>query len=211
MSERIDESSDFETRAVRAGTERSQFNEHSEALFLTSSFVFNNAAQAAARFSGAESGNVYSRFTNPTVTMFEQRLASLEGAQDCAGHCLGDGGDHGQPPCDVAGRRSRICAANVSVRRFSCFKRFVAVRYRSDFRRRHRHRSMACGRHCEHKASLLRNALEPANGASRSDPVWSFGRAIGVHFRSLITASALRVATPFDFGVDVVIQSATNI
>ena len=54
MSERIDELSGFETRAVRAGTERSQFNEHSEALFLTSSFVFDNAAQAAARFSGAE-------------------------------------------------------------------------------------------------------------------------------------------------------------
>ena len=83
MSERIDELSGFETRAVRAGTERSQFNEHSEALFLTSSFVFDNAAQAAARFSGAEAGNVYSRFTNPTVTMFEQRLASLEGAEDC--------------------------------------------------------------------------------------------------------------------------------
>ena len=74
---------DFDTRAVRAGTERSHFNEHSEALFLTSSFVFESAAQAAARFSGAEPGYVYSRFTNPTVTMFERRLASLEGAEDC--------------------------------------------------------------------------------------------------------------------------------
>ena len=67
----------FETRAVRSGTERSQFSEHSKALFLTSSFVFDSAAQAAARFSGVEAGNVYSRFTNPTVTMFERRLASL--------------------------------------------------------------------------------------------------------------------------------------
>jgi len=74
---------DFDTRAVRAGTERSAFNEHSEALFLTSSFVFASAAQAAARFSGAEPGYVYSRFSNPTVTMFERRLASLEGAEDC--------------------------------------------------------------------------------------------------------------------------------
>lgn len=74
---------DFDTRAVRAGTLRSSFNEHSEALFLTSSFVFDNAAQAAARFSGDDPGYVYSRFTNPTVTMFEQRLASLEGAEDC--------------------------------------------------------------------------------------------------------------------------------
>jgi O-succinylhomoserine sulfhydrylase len=73
---------DFDTRAVRAGTLRSAFNEHSEALFLTSSFVFENAAQAAARFSGNEDGYVYSRFTNPTVRMFEERLASLEGAED---------------------------------------------------------------------------------------------------------------------------------
>jgi O-succinylhomoserine sulfhydrylase len=80
---------DFDTRAVRAGTERTPFNEHSEALFLTSSFVFDSAAQAAARFSGAEPGYVYSRFTNPTVTMFERRLASLEGAEDCLGTASG--------------------------------------------------------------------------------------------------------------------------
>lgn len=72
-----------ETLAVRAGQERSQFNEHSEALYLTSSFVFDSAAQAAARFSGAEEGNVYARFTNPTVTTFQQRLAALEGAENC--------------------------------------------------------------------------------------------------------------------------------
>lgn len=73
----------FDTLAVRAGTSRSQFNEHSEALFLTSSFVFENAAQAAARFSGAEEGNVYARFSNPTVTMMQDRLAALEGGEMC--------------------------------------------------------------------------------------------------------------------------------
>jgi O-succinylhomoserine sulfhydrylase len=72
-----------QTRAIRAGTMRSQFNEHSEALFLTSSFVFDSAAQAARRFAGQEEGFVYSRFSNPTVRMFEQRLASLEEGQDC--------------------------------------------------------------------------------------------------------------------------------
>lgn len=74
---------EFDTLAVRAGTDRSQFNEHSEALYLTSSFVFENAAQAAARFSGAEEGNVYARFTNPTVTAMQTRLAALEGAEAC--------------------------------------------------------------------------------------------------------------------------------
>jgi O-succinylhomoserine sulfhydrylase len=73
----------LQTRAVRAGTVRSQFNEHSEALFLTSSFVFDSAEQAARRFAGQEEGYVYSRFSNPTVRMFEQRLAELEGGQDC--------------------------------------------------------------------------------------------------------------------------------
>ena len=68
---------------MHAGTVRSQFGEHSEALFLTSSFVFDNAAQAAARFIGEQPGNIYARFTNPTVTMFEERLAAMEGAEQC--------------------------------------------------------------------------------------------------------------------------------
>ena len=79
----------FETLAVRAGQERSQFNEHSEALYLTSSFVFANAAQAAARFSGAEPGNVYARFTNPTVSTMQERLAALEGAEACVATATG--------------------------------------------------------------------------------------------------------------------------
>jgi len=79
----------IDTLAVRAGQERSQFGEHAEALYLTSSFVFDSAAQAAARFSGAEAGNVYSRFTNPTVTMFQERLAALEGAESCVATASG--------------------------------------------------------------------------------------------------------------------------
>jgi O-succinylhomoserine sulfhydrylase len=78
-----------ETLAVHAGTVRSQFGEHSEALFLTSSFVFENAAQAAARFIGEQPGNIYSRFTNPTVTMFEERLAAMEGAEQCVATASG--------------------------------------------------------------------------------------------------------------------------
>ena len=80
---------DIETLAVRSGIARSQFNEHSEALYLTSSFVFANAAQAAARFQGNEPGNVYSRFTNPTVTAFQERLAALEGAEACVATASG--------------------------------------------------------------------------------------------------------------------------
>jgi len=80
---------DFETLAVRAGIHRSQFNEHAEALYLTSSFVFDNAAQAAARFSGSEAGMVYSRYTNPTVQTLQERLAALEDAQCCVATASG--------------------------------------------------------------------------------------------------------------------------
>ena len=74
---------DFDTRAVRAGQQRSNFNENSEALYLTSSFVHASAEIAAQRFSGEREGNVYSRFSNPTVTMFQERLAALEGMESC--------------------------------------------------------------------------------------------------------------------------------
>ena len=73
----------IETLSVRAGTETTPYGENSEALFLNSSFRFKSAAQAAARFSGSEPGNIYSRFTNPTVTMFQDKLAALEGAEQC--------------------------------------------------------------------------------------------------------------------------------
>ena len=72
-----------ETLAVRAGTLRSSFNEHSEAIFLTSSFVYANSAEAAEKFAHAETGFIYSRFTNPTVSMFQDRLAALEEAEAC--------------------------------------------------------------------------------------------------------------------------------
>lgn len=73
----------FETLAIRTGQERSQFGEHSEALYLTSSFVFSSAAEAAALFAGEREGFIYSRFTNPTVSLFQERLAALEGAEAC--------------------------------------------------------------------------------------------------------------------------------
>ena len=74
---------EIETRAVRAGQHRTAEGEHSEAIFPTSSYVFTSAAEAAARFSGDQAGNIYSRFTNPTVRTFEERLASMEGGECC--------------------------------------------------------------------------------------------------------------------------------
>ena len=80
---------ELETRAIRTGHRRTPEGEHAPPLFLTSSFVFASAAEAAARFSGAAAGNIYSRFTNPTVRAFEERLASLEGAESCVATASG--------------------------------------------------------------------------------------------------------------------------
>lgn len=80
---------DLATLGVRAGIARSGFQEHSEALYLTSSFVFEDAAHAAAGFGGAGNAYVYSRYTNPTVTMFQDRLAALEGAEACVATASG--------------------------------------------------------------------------------------------------------------------------
>ena len=84
-------SKDYElaTKGVRAGQARTEFQEHSEALFLTSSFVFKNARQAAARFAGEDAGMVYTRYTNPTVAMLQERLAALEGAESCVATASG--------------------------------------------------------------------------------------------------------------------------
>ena len=79
----------LDTLAVRAGVARTAEGEHSEPIFLTSSYVFDSAADAAARFAGDAPGNVYSRYTNPTVRAFEQRIAALEGAQQAVGTASG--------------------------------------------------------------------------------------------------------------------------
>jgi len=79
----------LDTLAIRAGQHRTAEGEHAEAIFPTSSYVFASAAQAADRFSGAEPGNVYSRYTNPTVRMFEERIAALEGAQQAVATASG--------------------------------------------------------------------------------------------------------------------------
>ncbi|KAA0014376.1 O-succinylhomoserine sulfhydrylase [Billgrantia pellis] len=73
----------LETLAIRAGHHRTHEQEHGEPIFPTSSFVYGSAAEAARKFGGEEPGNIYSRFTNPTVRTFEQRLASLEGGERC--------------------------------------------------------------------------------------------------------------------------------
>src|SRR5437879_12114697 len=116
----MDKKADLATLGVRAGQVRTEFNEHAEALFLTSSFVFDNAGQAAARFTGSEGGFVYSRFTNPTVATFQDRLAAREGAEACIARASGvsaipatamallQSGDHTGGPSPVFGATTQL-------------------------------------------------------------------------------------------------------
>ncbi len=79
----------FDTLAIRAGHERSSFQENSEAIFTTSSFIFKSAEEAAARFSGEEKAHFYTRVSNPTVSCFQDRLAALEGGECCVATATG--------------------------------------------------------------------------------------------------------------------------
>ncbi|MBR46829.1 MAG: O-succinylhomoserine sulfhydrylase, partial [Rhodospirillaceae bacterium] len=81
--EKLEETWRPATRMVRGGTRRSAYGETNEAMFVTSGFVYDTAAEAEARFKGEVDGFIYSRFGNPTVAMFERRLALLEGAEAC--------------------------------------------------------------------------------------------------------------------------------
>ena len=103
----------FETLAVRAGQQRTMEHEHAEALFLTSSFVFNSAAAAQARFLGKTPGGVYSRYTNPTVRTFEQRLAALENAESCVATASGMAAIHAVCVAHLQAGDHIICSASV--------------------------------------------------------------------------------------------------
>lgn len=89
MPDHDDKKPGVETLAVRAGQHRTPEGEHAEPIFPTSSYVFESAAAAAARFSGEQPGNIYSRFTNPTVRTFEERLAAMEGGERCVATASG--------------------------------------------------------------------------------------------------------------------------
>jgi O-succinylhomoserine sulfhydrylase len=202
---------DIDTRAVRAGTERSAFNEHSEALFLTSSFVFDSAAQAAARFSGAEPGYVYSRFSNPTVSMFERRLASLEGAEDCLATASGMAAIMATCLATLKSGDHVICAANVfgaTVQLFSnVLSRFgVDVSYV-------RATDPAAWRAAATPRTRLMYCETPSNPLMEIVDLAAFaalGREIGaltVVDNCFCTPVLQR---PLEFGVDAVIHSATK-
>ncbi len=202
---------EFDTRAVRAGTLRSPFGEHSEALFLTSSFVFENSAQAAERFSGSDEGYVYSRFTNPTVRMFEQRLASLEGAEDCIATASGMSAIMAACLATLKSGDHVVCAASVfgaTVQLFSgLLARFGIDVSFVDAANPAAWRSAVCNRtrllYCETPSNPLMEITDlTALGA--------LGRDIGALTLVDNCFCTPVLQRPLEFGVDAVIHSATK-
>ncbi len=200
-----------ETLALRAGTERSAFGEHSEALFLTSSFVYKDAAQAAARFDGTESGPIYSRFTNPTVDMFQQRLAALEGGQACIGTASGmsaimgccmsllSAGDHLIAATALFGATTTLFTGIMA--RFGVEHSFVSLTDPDAF-----------------KAAIKSNTKliyieSPANPLTEIGDIRAISDIAKKHGVTLIVDNCLATSVlqkPLDFGADIVVHSATK-
>lgn len=114
----------FSTLAVRTGQYQDMSDAHSEPIAMTSAYVFSSAAEAAARFSGARPGNVYARFTNPTVTAFEQRLAALEGAEDAVAFASGMAAISGVVHAFVSAGDNVVCSRDVFGTTLTAFRRY---------------------------------------------------------------------------------------
>ncbi len=202
---------EFDTLAVRAGTARSQFNEHSEALYLTSSFVFDSAAQAAARFAGAETGNVYARFTNPTVTAMQERLAALEGAESCVATASGmsailslamatlQAGDHVLASSGLFGATQQLFGGILS--KFGIETTFVPATDIDAYRAALRPRTRLC--FIETPSNPLTEVIDIAAVA---EVARSAGALLAVD--NCFCTPALQ--RPLELGADVVVHSATK-
>ena len=116
----------LDTLAVRSGIARTMEGEHAEPIFLTSSYVFDSARDAAARFAGEAQGNVYSRYTNPTVRAFEQRIAALEGGQQAVGTASGMAAILSTCMALLKSGDHVVCSRNVFGTTVNLFARYLA-------------------------------------------------------------------------------------
>lgn len=201
----------LDTLAVRAGQVRSAEGEHSEALFLTSSYVFASAAEAAARFSGELPGNVYSRYTNPTVRTFEERIAALEGAEQAVATASGmaailstcmallKAGDH------VVCSRSVFGTTTVLLNRF--LARFgVATTYvdLGDLA------AWQAAIRPETRLLFLETPSNPLSEVANLGALAALARARGVLLAVDNCFCTPALQRPLDLGADIVIHSATK-
>ena len=201
----------FSTLAIRAGVDPSHHREHSEAIYTTSSFTFDTAEQAAEVFSGDEAGNVYSRYTNPSVRVFEERLAALEGGEDAVATASGmsailalclsvmRAGDHVVCSRDVFGSSLGLFANTLSRLDIQCS--FVPLRDLDAWEQAIQPNTRLL--FCETPSNPL---SEIANLTALSDLAKAAGAVFAVD--NCFCTPALQ--KPLAFGADVVIHSATK-
>lgn len=202
---------EIQTLGVRAGQARTEFQEHSEALFLTSSFVFKDARQAAARFAGEDEGMVYTRYTNPTVSMMQDRLAALEGAESCVATASGmaailatamvhlKSGDH--VVCSNAVFGATIQLFNNILGRFGVETTYVAPTRVDDWRRALRKNTRLL--YLETPSNPL---TEVSDIAALADISRKAGALLAVD--NVFCTPALQ--RPLELGADLVVHSATK-
>jgi len=201
----------FRTRAIRAGHERTPEGEHAEPIFTTSSFVFKDAAQAAARFADEEPGNVYSRFTNPTVRMFEQRLAALEEGERCVATSSGmssilatcmallKAGDHIVAASSLFG--ATISLFNNVLTRFSLTTTFVSLT------------DLDAWRQAITPATRMLFLETPANPLTEVADIAALAELARTHNCLLVVDNVYctpALQRPLTYGADIVVHSATK-
>jgi O-succinylhomoserine sulfhydrylase len=199
------------TKGVRAGQVRTEFQEHSEALFLTSSFVFKNARQAAARFAGEDEGMVYTRYTNPTVSMFQDRLAALEGAESCVATASGmaailatalvhlKSGDH--VLCSNAVFGATIQLFNNILSRFGIETTYVSPTRADDWRRALRKNT---------RLLFLETPSNPLTEISDIEGLSKIARQAGALLAVDNVFCTPALQRPLELGADLVVHSATK-
>lgn len=202
---------DPETIAIRAGFERSQFGEHSEPMYLTSSYLFDSAEDAAARFRGDADGPVYARYTNPTVDLFESRIAALEGGEDAVATASGmaailstcmtllRAGDEVICSQDVFGSTTGLFANYLS--KFGVKTHFAPLT------------DLAAWRAVSNDKTRLLYLETPSNPLCRVADVAAFAALASDTGAKLMVDNCFctpALQTPLSFGADLVIHSATK-
>jgi O-succinylhomoserine sulfhydrylase len=200
----------LDTLAVREGIPRTAYNEHNEPIFLTSSFVFDDAAQAAARFAGDEDGFIYSRAGNPTVAAFQNRLAALEGGEACVATASGmsaimatvmsltRAGDHVVAAFELFGATTQLFGI---LERFGIAVTYVRLDDPDAWRR-------AIGPRT--KLFYLETPSNPLTQLADVRAIAAIAREQGVTLAVDNCFCSPALQTPFELGADIVVHSATK-
>jgi len=199
------------TLAIRAGHRRTAEGEHAEAIFPTSSFVFTSAAQAAARFSEVEPGNIYSRFTNPTVRCFEERLAAMEGGEACVGTASGMSAILSLCMALLKEGDHVVCSESVFGTTIGLLSRYLGkFGVQTTFVRLDDLNAWREARKPNTKLFFLETPSNPLSAIGDMRAVADIAHERGIVFAVDNCFCTPALQKPFQFGADVIIHSATK-